>query len=150
VPEAVRGGYFVSEDWAAVCQAVNQRMREGEISQQQLAKRSGVSPATIRLIQHHPGDHRHTQRTLEAVSKALDWRSDYLDNVLNGRPQQEIAEQVTDDATLQSRLSALEQLLRKISVVLEQRLGDVVDIIYNSDSEVDITIEIKHARHDQP
>ena len=139
----------MSEDWAAVGEAVSQRMREREISQQQLAKRSGVSPATIRLIQHHPGDHRHSPRTLEAVSRALDWPPDYLDNVLNGRSQQETAEQVADDVTLQSQISALEQLLRKISVVLEQRLGPVVDVIYNSDSEVDITIEIKHARNDR-
>jgi len=121
-------------------------MREREISQQQLAKRSGVSPATIRLIQRHPGDHRHAARTLEAVSRALDWPPGYLDTVLTGRPQQETAEQVTGGVTLQSQLSALEQLLRKISVVLEQRLGQVVDVIYNSNSEVDITIEIKHAR----
>ena len=139
----------MSEDWAAVGEAVSQRMRERGVSQQQLAKRSGVSQATIRLIQHHPGDHRHNRRTLDAVSKALEWPPDYLDNVLNGRPQQETADHVTGDATLQSQLSALEQLLRKISVVLEQRLGSVVDIIYNSDSEVDITIEIKHARQDR-
>ncbi len=136
----------MSEDWAAVGEAVSRRMREREISQQQLAKRSGVSPATIRLIQRHPGDHRHAARTLEAVSRALDWPPGYLDTVLTGRPQQETAEQVTGGVTLQSQLSALEQLLRKISVVLEQRLGQVVDVIYNSDSEVDITIEIKHAR----
>ncbi len=136
----------MSEDWAAVGEAVSRRMREREISQQQLAKRSGVSPATIRLIQRHPGDHRHAARTLEAVSRALDWPPGYLDTVLTGRPQQETAEQVTGGVTLQSQLSALEQLLRKISVVLEQRLGQVVDVIYNSNSEVDITIEIKHAR----
>jgi transcriptional regulator with XRE-family HTH domain len=147
--EAVRGGYFVSEDWVAVGEAVSQRMRERGISQKQLAKRSGVSSATIRLIQHHPGAHRHTPRTLEAVSKALDWPPDYLDIVLNGRPRQETVEQVTADTILQSRLGALEQLLHKISVVMEQRLGNVVDVIYNSNSEVDITIEIKHARHDR-
>jgi len=139
----------VSEDWVAVGEAVSQRMRERGISQKHLAKRSGVSQATIRLIQRHPGDHRHAPRTLEAISRALDWPPDYLDKILNGRPQQETVEQVTDDATLQSRLGALEQLLRKISVVLEQRLGPVVDVIYNSNSEVDITIEIKHARHDR-
>jgi transcriptional regulator with XRE-family HTH domain len=138
---------LVSKDWVAVSEAVSQRIDERRILQEQLAELSGVSTATLRLIQRHPGEHRHTPRTLEAVSKALDWPPDYLDAVLNGRPRPETVEQVTGDPALQSRLDELEQLLRKIGVVLEQRLGQVVDVIYNSNSEVDITIEIKHARH---
>jgi transcriptional regulator with XRE-family HTH domain len=145
----VRGGYFVSENWVAVGDAVNERLGERKVTQKRLAERSKVSSATIRQIQHHGGRHRHTPRTLEALSTALDWPPNHLDNVLNGRLQQETVEQAAGDATLQFRLGALEQLLRKIGVVLEQRLGSVVDVIYNSNSEVDITIEIKHARHDR-
>jgi transcriptional regulator with XRE-family HTH domain len=136
----------VSENWVAVGEAVTERMRELAILQKELAERSKVASATIRQVQHPNGKHRHSKRTLEAISGALDWPPEYLDNVLYGRPQGESAEQVAGDATLQSRLSSLEELLRKISVVLEERLGGVVDVIYNSDSEVDITIEIKHAR----
>jgi transcriptional regulator with XRE-family HTH domain len=131
---------FVSEDWLAVGDAVSSRMRERGITQKQLAERSKVSPATIRQIQHHNGSRKHGPRTLEALSDALGWPSQYLDNVLNGRGQQETA----DEMALLSRLSALEQQLSKISAILEQRLGDVVDVIYHSDSDVDITIEIKH------
>jgi transcriptional regulator with XRE-family HTH domain len=138
----------VSEDWAAVGEAVAGRMRERTMTQKQLAERSKVSPATIRHIQHNTGHHRHNARTLEALSGALGWPPQYLDDVLHGRPQQ-AAEQVTDEAALRSRLDAMEELLHKISVVIEQRLGNVVDVIYNSGSEVDITIEIKHARHDR-
>jgi transcriptional regulator with XRE-family HTH domain len=130
----------VSEDWLAVGDAVSTRMRERGMTQKQLAVRSKVSPATIRQIQHHNGSHRHGPRTLEALSEALDWPSQYLDNVLNSRGQQEI----TDHLALESRVSVLEQRINKFGVVLEQRLGDVVDVIYNSGSEVDITIEIKH------
>jgi transcriptional regulator with XRE-family HTH domain len=127
----------VSEDWVALGDAVTKRMRERGMTQKQLAERSEVSPATIRHIQHHTGSHRHSARTLRALSEALDWAPHYLDNVLNGRP-------VTDEATLQTRLSLLEQQLRKLNDILEHRFGNVVDIIYNSGSEVDITIEIKH------
>ncbi len=49
---------------------------------------------------------------------------------------------------MQSLVREVKQLLHKINV-LEQRLGDVVDVIYNSDSEVDVRIEVKHARHDR-
>jgi transcriptional regulator with XRE-family HTH domain len=131
----------VSEDWLAVGDAVSSRMREFGMTQKRLAERSKVSPATIRQIQHHNGSQRHGPRTLEALSEALGWPSQYLDNVLNGRGQQEI----TDQRALESRVSALEQRMNKLSVVFEQRLGDVVDVIYNSGSDVDITIQIKHS-----
>jgi transcriptional regulator with XRE-family HTH domain len=131
----------VSEDWLAVGDAVSSRMRELGMTQKRLAERSKVSPATIRQIQHHNGSQRHGPRTLEALSEALGWPSQYLDNVLNGRGQQEI----TDQRALESRVSALEQRMNKLSVVFEQRLGDVVDVIYNSGSDVDITIQIKHS-----
>ena len=139
----------MSENWAAVGEAVSRRMDERGILPRQLVKRARVAPATLQLIRHHPGSHRHSPRTLEAISIALDWPPDYLDNVLYGRPQPGEPEQVAGDASLQSRVSALEQLLHKIGVILEQRLGDVVDVIYRSDSEVDITIEIRHARNDR-
>jgi transcriptional regulator with XRE-family HTH domain len=137
----------VSEDWAAVGGTLDGRMRELKMPQKKLAERSKVSPATIRQIQHNTGRHRHGARTLEALSEALGWPPQYLDNVLHGRPQQEESESA--EATLKSRLDSMEQLLRKLGVVLEQRLGNVVDVIYNSDSEVDITIMIKHAHHDR-
>ena len=138
----------MSEDWVAVGEAITERMRERKMTQKELAERSKVSTATIRQIQNRTGGHRHNTRTLEAICEALGWPPQYLVNVLNGRPHQEAVEQVTDEATLQSLLEAVKQLLHKINV-LEQRLGSVVEVIYNSDSEVDVSIEIRHARHDR-
>lgn len=139
----------MAEDWAAVGRAVDGRMRELAMPQKKLAERSKVSPATIRQIQHNTGRHRHGARTLEALSEALDWPPQYLDNVLHGRPQEESGQgRGGNEATLESRLEEMEHLLRKISVVLEQRLGNVVDVIYNLDEEVDITIAIRHSRRD--
>jgi transcriptional regulator with XRE-family HTH domain len=137
----------VAEDWAAVGRAVDGRMRELKMRQKKLAERSKVSPATIRQIQHNTGRHRHGARTLDALSEALDWPAQYLDNVLHGRPQPE--ESGPASAALKSRLDSLEQQLHKIRVVLEERLGNVVDVIYNEDQKVDITISIKHARDDR-
>lgn len=130
----------MSEDWVALGDAITKRMRERKITQKKLAELSKVSTATIRHIQRHTGHHRPSARTLEALSEALDWPPSHLDNVLNGRG---LADE-TDQLTLQDRLSSLEEQLRKLTVILEQRFGDVVDIIYNSGSGVDVTIEIKH------
>ena len=138
----------MSEDWVAAGEAITERMRDLGMSQKKLAERSKVSTATIRQIQNRTGGHRHSPRTLVALSEALGWPPQYLSNVLYGRPQQEASEQVTDEETLQSLLEGVRQLLHKINA-LEQRLGNVVDVIYNSDSEVDVSIEIKHARHDR-
>jgi transcriptional regulator with XRE-family HTH domain len=139
---------FVSEDWVAVAEAILQRGRELKMTQRELAKRSKVSTATIRQIENRTGGHRHSPRTLEALSEALNWPPEYLGNVLSGRPQQEAVEQATDEATLQSLLEGVNQLLHKMNLV-EQRLGSVVDVIYNSDSEIDVSIQIKHARPDR-
>lgn len=144
----------MAENWTAVGEAVTARMHERRITQRQLAERSKVSPATIRQIQHGGGSHRHSLRTLEALSVSLGWPPRHLDDVLHGRPGQDEpgqddTEYVGAEAALQSRLSEMERLLHKLSVVLEERLGDVVDVIYNMGSDVDVTIKIRHARHDR-
>jgi transcriptional regulator with XRE-family HTH domain len=139
---------MVSENREAVRDAIIERMLELGINQKQLAKNSGVAPATIRYIENDPRKHRPSPRTMEAISKALGWQPEHLDNVLYGRLQRDGTGQVTTEVELLSRLDALLQLMQKINVVLEQRLGGVVDVIYNNDSRVDITIEIKHAGPD--
>ena len=69
------------EDWAAVAAALNERMAELRIGQQELAHRSGVSVSTLRQLQH--GASRRVQnRTLAAISTALDWPEDHLTAVL--------------------------------------------------------------------
>jgi transcriptional regulator with XRE-family HTH domain len=138
----------VSDDWEAVGEAILRRSRELKMPQKELGKRSKVSTATIRQIENRTGSHRHSPRTLEAISEALGWPSGYLGNVLNGRPQPEAVEQVTDTATLESLLAGVKELLHKVNA-MEQRLGGVLDVIYNSDSELDVSIQIKHARHDR-
>jgi transcriptional regulator with XRE-family HTH domain len=143
------GGGLVSEDWEAVSRAVAKRRNELGLTQEDLAERSGLSTSTVGPIERGERKHRPGLRTLEALSTGLGWPPQYLDNVLHGRPRQDTDEPATAEATLQSRIESLEQMLRKINVMLEQRLGSVVDVIYNSDTKVDVTIQIKHSRSDQ-
>ena len=48
----------MSEDWAAVARAINQRMAELDLSQRELIARSQVSKATVREIQHNTAQRR--------------------------------------------------------------------------------------------
>lgn len=76
----------MSGDWDAVAAAINARMAALRITQLELASGSGVSPATIREIQHNHRPRRRYGRTLVALSEALQWPADHLDSVLAGRP----------------------------------------------------------------
>ncbi len=74
----------MSEDWAAVAEAINERVAELGWRQRELAERSHVSPAIVREIQRHTVERRRSPRTLESLSIALGWEPQHLDAVLNG------------------------------------------------------------------
>jgi DNA-binding Xre family transcriptional regulator len=74
-------GQVAGEDWTAVAHALNQRMAALRIGQQELTERSGVSVSTVRQLQHGAG-RRVQNRTLAAISTALDWPEDHLTGLL--------------------------------------------------------------------
>ncbi|WP_112109245.1 helix-turn-helix transcriptional regulator [Parafrankia sp. Ea1.12] len=73
------------EDWAAVATALNERMSNRRIGQQQLAELSGVSVSTVRLLQHGAG-RRVQNKTLVSIARALEWPDDHLIQVLLSAP----------------------------------------------------------------
>lgn len=104
--------------WADVAAVVNDRMLTQGISQRELAERSGVSPATLRKIQH--GDEQARNRsTLAGLSRALGLPEDYLWRIaMEGAAA---AEQSGGDdagslyrkvADLQRRVTAIESRLK--------------------------------------
>lgn len=97
--------------WADVAKVVNERMAEQQITQQELAERSGVSPATLRKIQG--GDEqKRTRSTLANVSRALGFADDHLWRVSRGeRPGPlggDLSALRAEVANLAHRLDALE------------------------------------------
>ena len=82
----------MSEDWAAVAQAISQRMAELGINQRQLIERSQVSKATVGELYHNSAQRRPSARTLEALSMALEWHPQHLAAVLNGQRVSNIGE----------------------------------------------------------
>ncbi|MEU5695449.1 helix-turn-helix transcriptional regulator [Actinosynnema sp. NPDC020468] len=112
----------MSEDWAAVAKAINQRVNELGWRQRELAERSHVSQAIVREIQHHVVERRRSPRTLESLSTAMGLHPQHLEAVLHGRKPPEPSEPVADPTdTLWSRLDGLEDRLTEIT----ERLDDL-------------------------
>ena len=74
-------------DRQALAAAVNARMRELHIKQSQLERKSGISVATIRLIQKAQGTRHYGGDLLTAISRALDWPADHLLKIFYRLPQ---------------------------------------------------------------
>jgi hypothetical protein len=120
----------VTEDWAAVAKAINQRVNELGWRQRELAERSHVSQAIVREIQHHTVERRRSARTLEALSVAVGWHPQHLSAVLNGRTPPEADEPVTvTGETVWSRLDVLEERLIEITERLDELKTDVATVI---------------------
>ena len=115
----------MSEDWAAVAQAINARLAELGLSQRDLIERSHVSKAIVREIQHNVTQRRRSERTLEAISEALEWHPSHLSAVADGRTPQNVGEPVINSYDdVPGRLAVIEHQLREIV----GRLNDVHEI----------------------
>ncbi|MFD7659786.1 XRE family transcriptional regulator [Actinosynnema sp. NPDC059797] len=120
----------MSEDWAAVAKAINQRVNELGWRQRELAERSHVSQAIVREIQHHTVERRRSPRTLESLSTTLGWHPQHLDAVLHGRRPPEADEPITNPTdSLWSRLDGFEQRLNDITERLDDLKSDLSTVI---------------------
>jgi hypothetical protein len=142
----------VSDNRKAVSAAIKKRMSELRMRQDQLSRLTALSSPAIRQILNQPEKHHPTRTTLKLISEALGWPSNYLENVLNGCPQEKTAGQIIDDETrlsgLESKMSTEEQRLHKLIVALDLRLGNIAGVIYETGSETDIPNEVMHDRSD--
>jgi hypothetical protein len=110
-----------SEDWDAVARAVSARLTETRMTQMDVASRAQVSLTTLRELQHNLNPRRRRPQTLAAISEALGWSADHLEQVLrSGQPPSPAAElndpilRAIDDLTaevreLRDRVEDLEQ-----------------------------------------
>ncbi len=127
----------MSEDWAAVAQAISQRMTELGINQAEVIERSRVSKATVGELYHNSAQRRRSARTLEALSMALGWHPQHLVAVLRGRHVPDIGEPVSrSDDDVPGRLAAIEYRLAQI----EARLG-AIDELSGRLEEINANVE---------
>jgi plasmid maintenance system antidote protein VapI len=118
------------EGWAAVAEAINERVIELGWRQGELAERSHVSRATVRELQHHIVERRRSARTLEALSTALGWHPQHIEAVLRGRRPPEPTEPViTNGESPWSRMDALERHLSDITERLDAIQTDLATVI---------------------
>lgn len=124
----------MSEDWAAVAKAINERVNALGWRQRELAERSHVSQAIVRELQHHTVERRRSARTLEALSTTLGLHPEHLDAVLHGRRPPHPEEPASNEGDqLWSRLDAM-----------EQRLAEITDRLV--DLQADLTTVADHVR----
>ncbi|KAA9162599.1 XRE family transcriptional regulator [Amycolatopsis acidicola] len=120
----------MSEDWAAVAKAVNARVNELGWLQRELAKRSHVSQAVVREIQHHVVERRRSPRTLESLSVALGWHPQHLDAVLHHRRPPKTEEPLLDRGdTVWSRMDGLERRMDAITDRLDDLKADLATVL---------------------
>ncbi|MEV5540063.1 XRE family transcriptional regulator [Saccharopolyspora shandongensis] len=120
----------MSEDWAAVARAINERVSELGWRQKELAERSNVSLAIVREIQHHVVERRRSSRTLESLSVTLGWHPQHLISVLHGRkPPSPDEPAAGGPETVWSRLDTLEQRMVEITERLDDLKSDLATVI---------------------
>lgn len=128
---------YVSEDWAAVAKAVDERLKELGWSQQELAKQSSVSIATVRQIHRNTVNRNRNRLTLKSLSVALGWHPEHIDAVLHGRQPPSVEEPENDQAILVRRMDALEQRMDTMSGQLNEiqtALATVIELLGHSGS----------------
>lgn len=120
----------MSEDWAAVARAIDERVYELGWRQRELAERSRVSQAIVREIQHHVVERRRSTRTLESLSTTLGWHPEHLKAVLHGKAPPSTEEPVRDGPeTTWSRLDAVEERLSEITDRLDALKRDLATVV---------------------
>jgi transcriptional regulator with XRE-family HTH domain len=135
----------VPANWTAVGNAITARLDEIGMQQKDLAARSNVSVATIREIQAGK-ERRRNPRILRDISVRLGCPANHLEDLLHGRqPDEQPHETQSHETRAPADEPAASAFLAKLAFILEHRVGRVVDVIYNNDSDVDITIEIRHS-----
>jgi hypothetical protein len=100
-------------------------MRELSMKQSELISRSRVSKAIVGEIQHNTVQRHRSERTLVALSEALDWHPNHLDAVLKGYPIPRSGDPVVkSDKDVPGRLTVIEHELRQIhDITSEIRAG---------------------------
>ncbi|WP_435122945.1 helix-turn-helix domain-containing protein [Amycolatopsis thermoflava] len=102
----------MAKDWQAVADAINARMSERSIGQAELATQARVAVATLRQIQHGIPKDRNP-RTLAALSEALGWPTNHLEQVAAGQKPEagpdRLARLESAVAGLQKRVAELER-----------------------------------------
>jgi hypothetical protein len=121
-------------DWAAVDQAVTERMSELHMSLSYLARETGLSQTTIRYL-GTPAK-KHNKSTLVAISVVLGWRYDHLRNILRGEPEKNIRE--PGNSPLESYF---ENLLRAEVGPMREEMAELAKTVNGMGKQIDVLFQ---------
>lgn len=121
----------MTDDWAAVARAINERAAERGLRQRDLIERSRVSKAVVGELSRNAAPRRRSARTLEALSTALDWHPQHLSAVLAGREPPAVGDPVYRPDDVPARLASIERQLRELTDRLDElrSIGERLDDI---------------------
>ncbi|HEX5405466.1 MAG TPA: transcriptional regulator [Pseudonocardiaceae bacterium] len=111
----------MTEDWAAVSRALVERMDELGMSQEALKVKAKVSRAIIGELCRNSAQRERNPGTLERLSAALGWNRQHLAAVRDGlEPPRPDEREIVSDNDVPSRLTAVEQNVRKMAAQLDE------------------------------
>ena len=113
----------MDQDWPAVSRALAGRLAETGMTLTDLANKAQVSLTTVRELVHNLSTRRRNPRTLTALSIALGWPENHLNDVLHGRGGQQApagrADPVIEELrALRGQLLAIQEQLTDITARL--------------------------------
>jgi transcriptional regulator with XRE-family HTH domain len=100
-----------TEDRLVLSRLLAARIEEIHITRKEIERRSGISTATIREIEHPRVPRTFSREVLEPISAALDWPPDYL-----VRAAYPLSSETTD-RIVQDMMAALAPYLEKIDAI---------------------------------
>ena len=129
--------------WAAVGQAVSERMTELGFSQAEVTRRSYLTDNTIRDIMQ--GARSPHKSSLAVIAVVLGWPLDYLVNILHG----EADKNLVPESPLESHLADLAHGLAEIGALREDVAG-IKGLVERIDEKIDVAIEAQRSPDDEP
>jgi hypothetical protein len=127
--DALEGG-----DWAAVDQAVTERLSELHMSLSYLARETGLSQTTIRYL--GTPTRKHNKSTLVAISVVLGWRYDHLRNILHGEPEKNIR-----DPSNSPLEAYFENLLRAEVGPMREEVAELIAAVNGMGEKIDVIFQ---------
>jgi hypothetical protein len=123
----------VTEDRLVLARLLAARIEELHITRKEIEKRSKVSTATIREIEHPRRPRTFGRDVLEPVSVALEWPPDYLVRAAY-RPSSEATDPIVQDmmtalAPYLAKIDAIPGLQKDVAAI-KAGLGIRADIVY--------------------
>lgn len=130
-----------AEDRIELARIVTARIAQLHITRKELERRSGVSVATIREIEHPKGPRKFGSDVLDAISEGLEWPQAHLRRVAYRSSSE------APDPIVQAMMTALAPYLEKIDAIpglqadvtaMKADLGSVIDAIQKDNNSVPV------------